>query len=101
MSTNHDQAMGSSVLSVRVPEELKEQLDYLSTATKRSKAYLAAAALTEYVHRNAWKAKELHDALVEADRGEFISHGAMTAWADSLTTASELPPPEPDVFLNR
>jgi len=101
MSTNHEHVMASTVLSVRVPEELKEQLDYLSNATKRSKAYLAAEALTEYVHRNAWKAKELHEALAEADKGEFISHEAMTAWADSLGTSNELPPPEPDVFLKR
>ena len=91
--------MASIVLSVRVPEDLKDQLDYLSRATKRSKAYLAAEALREYVHRNARRAKELHEALAEADKGEFISHEAMTAWADSFGSPDELPPPDPDVFL--
>lgn len=85
---------------MRVPEELKEQLDYLSHATKRTKAYLAAEALTEYVRRNAWKAKELHEALAEADKGEFISHEAMTAWA-AVGFSEQLPPPEPDIFLKR
>jgi RHH-type transcriptional regulator, rel operon repressor / antitoxin RelB len=91
-------AVPSTVLSVRVPEALKEQLDYLSRATKRSRAYLAAEALDDYVKRNAWRAKELHDALEEAGRGAFISHEAMLAWADSLGSQNELPPPEPDIF---
>lgn len=54
--------MASTVLSVRIPEQLKEQLDYLSRSTKRSKAYLAAEALGDYVKKNAWRAKELHEA---------------------------------------
>jgi predicted transcriptional regulator len=89
--------MASTVLSVRVPEELKEQLDYLSRSTKRSKAYLAAEALTDYVKKNAWRAKELHEAIREADKGVFISHEAMLAWADALGTDREVPPPKPDI----
>jgi predicted transcriptional regulator len=89
--------MASTVLSVRVPEELKEQLDYLSRSTKRSKAYLAAEALGDYVKKNAWRAKELHEALNEADKGVFISHEAMLAWADSLGTEKEVSPPKPDI----
>ena len=87
----------STVLSIRVPETLKEQLDYLSHATKRSKAYLAAEALEDYVRKNAWRARELHEALVEADKGVFISHELMQAWADSLGSRNELSPPKPDI----
>jgi len=90
--------MSSTVLSVRVPEALKEQLDYLARATKRSKAYLAAEALDDYVKKNAWRARELHAALLEADKGIFISHEAMLAWADSLGSGAELPAPKPDIF---
>jgi predicted transcriptional regulator len=97
MSTK-DEFMASTVLSVRVPEELKEQLEFLSRATKRSKAYLAAEALSEYVRRNAWKAKELQEAVAEADKGVFISHEAMAAWVDSRGSDHELPPPAPDVI---
>ena len=89
--------MASTVLSVRVPEELKEQLDYLSRSTKRSRAYLAAEALGDYVKKNAWRAKELHDAIQEADKGVFVSHEAMMAWADSLGTDKESGPPKPDI----
>ncbi|MBI1866775.1 MAG: ribbon-helix-helix protein, CopG family [Methylocystis sp.] len=93
--------MSSTVLSVRVPEELKEQLDYLSRATKRSKAYLAAEALADYVKKNSFKAKELHEALREADKGVFISHTAMLEWVDSLGAGAAIDPPRPDVFPAR
>ena len=89
--------MVSSVLSVRVPEELKEQLDYLSRSTKRSRAYLAAEALGDYVKKNAWRAKELHAAITEADKGVFVSHEAMVAWADALGAGASSSPPKPDI----
>ncbi|MBI5003482.1 ribbon-helix-helix protein, CopG family [Candidatus Kaiserbacteria bacterium] len=99
MSTN--QPISSSVLSVRVPEELKGQLESLSRATKRSKAYLAAEALADYVRKNAWKAQELQTAIKEADKGVFISHEAMTVWVDSLANGKKIRAPKPDVFPKR
>ena len=93
--------MAGSVLSIRIPEEVKEDLDRLAAATRRSKSFLAQEAITDYVRRNAWKAKALQDALADADKGEFISHEAMTAWADSLGSDKELPPPEADIVPTR
>lgn len=93
--------MAGSVLSIRVPEDVKEDLELLAAATRRSKSFLAQEAITDYVRRNAWKAKALQDALAEAGKGEFISHEAMSAWAGSLGSDNELPPPEPDIVLKR
>ena len=89
--------MASTVLSVRLPKELKEQLDCLSRASKRSKAYLAMEALGDYVKKNAWRAQELHEAINEANKGIFVSHEAMVAWADQLGTDGEIVPPKPDI----
>ena len=47
---------------------------------------------------NAWKAKELQQAKVEAEQGVFISHDRMRAWAQSLGSESELPAPVPDIL---
>ena len=96
-----DFAVKNAVLSIRVPEGLKQDLEFLSRATKRSKAYLAAEALEEYVRRNAWKAKELQEAKAEADAGVFISHERIRAWAKSLGTDKELPSPQPDIFPDK
>lgn len=86
-------------MSVRVPDALKDQLESLSHATRRSKAYLASEALTDYVNKNAWKAQELHRAIKEADKGVFISHEAMLRWIDSLRSGKKVTLPKPDVFL--
>ncbi len=93
--------MSKTVLSVRVPEELKDQLDFLAKATRRSKAFLAEEAIAEYIKRNAWKAKELQKAVTEADKGAFISQGAMETWVDSLGSDEELSPPKADISLNK
>lgn len=93
--------MSKTVLSVRVPEELKDQLDFLAKATRRSKAFLAEEAIADYIKRNAWKAKELQEALSEADKGVFISQDAMETWVDSLGSEKELSPPKPDIFLKK
>lgn len=97
MSTSNAKETSSTVLSVRVPELLKEQLDYLSRSTKRSKGYLATEALGDYVKKNAWRAKELQAAITEADKGVFISHDAMMAWADARHAGKRPLLPKPDV----
>jgi RHH-type rel operon transcriptional repressor/antitoxin RelB len=97
MSANSDKVAQSAILSVRVPEELKTQLDYLSRSTKRSRAYLATEALGDFVKKNAWRAKELHEAIREADKGVFVSHEAMVEWADRLGTRGEKGAPKADV----
>ena len=101
MSTNNTKETTSAVLSVRVPESLKEQLDYLSRSTNRSKGYLATEALGDYVKKNAWRAKELQAAITEADKGVFISHDAMLAWADARRARKSPALPKPDIRLRK
>jgi predicted transcriptional regulator len=97
MSTRKRNVTASTVLSVRVPKKLKDQLEYLSRSSKRSKGYLTTEALGDYVKKNAWRAKELHEAIKEADKGLLLSHEAMVAWADRLGTDCETAPPKPDI----
>ena len=64
---------GSSVLTLRLDPKLKNQLDQLSKATSRSRSFVAAEAIREYVALNNWQIEETRQALSEADRGEFAS----------------------------
>jgi RHH-type transcriptional regulator, rel operon repressor / antitoxin RelB len=64
---------GSSVLTLRLDSKLKNQLDRLSKATSRSRSFVAAEAIREYVALNNWQIEETRKGLVEADRGEFAS----------------------------
>lgn len=64
---------GSSVLTLRLDPKLKKQLDRLSQATSRSRSFVAAEAIREYVALNNWQIEETAKALEEADRGDFAS----------------------------
>lgn len=46
------------------------------------------------------KADLIREAIVEADKGVFVSQESVTEWFLSLETEKELPFPQPDVFLN-
>jgi RHH-type rel operon transcriptional repressor/antitoxin RelB len=63
----------SAVLTLRLDAKLKNRLDRLSKATQRSRSFVAAEALREYVALNEWQISEIRKALAEADRGEFAS----------------------------
>jgi len=65
--------MESSVLTLRLDPKLKEQLDRLSRATNRSRSFVAAEAIREYVALNEWQIQETKKAVMEADRGDFAS----------------------------
>jgi RHH-type rel operon transcriptional repressor/antitoxin RelB len=63
----------SSVLTLRLDSKLKDQLDRLSKATSRSRSFVAAEAIREYVALNRWQIGEIKKAVGEADRGEFAT----------------------------
>lgn len=68
---------GSSVLTLRLDPKLKQQLDRLSRATSRSRSFVAAEAIREYVELNNWQIEETKKALAEADQGDFASDAEM------------------------
>jgi predicted transcriptional regulator len=63
----------SSVLTLRLDLKLKKQLDRLSGAMSRSRSFVAAEAIREYVALNEWQIEEVKKAVSEADRGDFAS----------------------------
>jgi RHH-type rel operon transcriptional repressor/antitoxin RelB len=65
--------METTTLTLRVPSEMKEQLDKLADATHRSKSYLAGEAIRQYLDLEAWQIGEIQQALKEADSNEFAS----------------------------
>ena len=61
------------VLTLRLDRALRSKLDKLAAATRRSRSFLAAEAIRDYLELNSWQIEEIHKALAEADRGEFAS----------------------------
>jgi len=64
-------------MTIRLDTELKSRLDKLADATHRSKSYLAAQAVREYIELNEWQLQEIQDAITEADAGDFASEEAV------------------------
>jgi RHH-type rel operon transcriptional repressor/antitoxin RelB len=66
-------ASEANVLTLRLEPGLKKQLDKLAKATQRSRSFLAAEAIREYISLNEWQIEEIRKAIGEADRGEFAT----------------------------
>lgn len=63
----------STVMTLRLEPELREQLDQLAKAQRRSRSFIAAEAIREYVTANEWQVEEIRKGLEEANRGNFAS----------------------------
>jgi RHH-type transcriptional regulator, rel operon repressor / antitoxin RelB len=63
----------STTMTIRLEDDTKDRLDKLAEATQRSRSFLAAEAIREYVELNEWQVGEIRTAIAEADRGEFAS----------------------------
>ena len=86
----------TEVVTVRLERRLKRRLDALARAAKRSKSFLAAEAIGAYVDSQEWQLAAIQDGVAAADRGDLITHEAITNWVDSWDSDEERPPPEPE-----
>jgi len=68
----------SSTMTVRLDRDIKMRLEQLARATQRSKSFLAAEAIRDYVELNEWQIAEIESAIQEAERGDFASDSEVT-----------------------
>src|SRR5207249_6887654 len=61
------------VMTLRLEPELRKRLDGLAKAQRRSRSFIAAEAIRQYVAVNEWQIEEISKGMAEADRGEFAS----------------------------
>ena len=71
----------STTLTFRLEDEIKDRLDQLSDATQRSKSFLAAEAIRQFVEDNEWQIAEIQAAVKEADSNDFASDKDVAAIA--------------------
>jgi RHH-type transcriptional regulator, rel operon repressor / antitoxin RelB len=84
----------TTTMTVRLSHQLKDKLERLAESTKRSKSYLAAEAIAEYVDANAWQIEAIREAVEKADAGgPFVSDEDATRYLDALARGEspELP----------
>ncbi|OGI49803.1 MAG: hypothetical protein A3B81_05960 [Candidatus Muproteobacteria bacterium RIFCSPHIGHO2_02_FULL_65_16] len=66
---------GTTLISVRVPDEVARRLGALAEATDRSKSYMAAQAIEEFIALHEWQVKAIRKGLAEAEAGKLAGHG--------------------------
>jgi predicted transcriptional regulator len=66
-------------MTIRLEPELKSRLDKLSASTHRSRSFLAAEAVREFVEINEWQIQEIEDAIKEANASDFSTDQELQA----------------------
>lgn len=85
-----------TTLSIRVPDEIGEQLEQLAESTGRTRSFLALDALRRYLAQEEWQTQAIRAAVEKADNGtaKYVSHDAVDNWLASWGSEEEGDAPE-------
>lgn len=61
------------LVSVRVSQDIASRLEKLAQNMDRSKSYLAAEAIEDYLDIHEWQVQAIKEGIKAADRGELTS----------------------------
>ena len=86
--------MSSTTVSVRIDPVIKKRLEKLAKSTGRSRSFLAAEAINEYLDLNEWQVAGIQKAVASLDRGEGVSHEQVKEWVSSWSSKKERPTPK-------
>lgn len=76
--------MTTTTLTVRVPSELKRQLERLAAETRRTRSGLAGEAIAAYVERELALIEGIHAGLEDVRAGRVVPHDEVMAEARAL-----------------
>ena len=82
--------------SVRMPDDLMDQLEATASRLRRSKGWIIKDAVREYLEREGRRQQRLletQEALADLDAGRVIDGDAVLEWIDSWDTSEEREPP--------
>jgi RHH-type transcriptional regulator, rel operon repressor / antitoxin RelB len=86
--------MPSTTFTVRVEPEVKKRLEKLARSTGRTRSFLAAEALNEYLDVNEWQVAGVKRAIASLDGGQGVSHQEVKDWVNSWGRKRERPAPK-------
>ncbi|MBU0480430.1 MAG: CopG family ribbon-helix-helix protein [Proteobacteria bacterium] len=64
----------TTLISTRVSSEVAERLSALSESTHRSKSFLAAQAIEEFLNVQEWHVEAIKEGIAAAKNGDIKSH---------------------------
>ena len=73
----------SATFTVRVEPKVKKRREKLARSTGRTRSFLAAEALNEYLDLNEWRVAGVKLAIASLDRSEGVSHKEVKDWISS------------------
>jgi predicted transcriptional regulator len=68
-----------TAFTLRLPDDVTEKLDALASKLDRSRSYVAAQAISDFIVRESWQLAEIEAGLEEAQRGDFASDAEVAA----------------------
>jgi RHH-type transcriptional regulator, rel operon repressor / antitoxin RelB len=86
--------MSSTTVSVRIDAAIKKRLEKLAKSTGRSRSFLAAEAINEYLDLNEWQVAGIQTAVASLDRGKGVPHKRVKEWVHSWDSKKERPAPK-------
>ena len=86
--------MRSATFTVRVDAAAKKRLERLAKNTGRSRSFLAAEAINEYLDVNEWQVAGIKRAMASLDRSEGVPHDRVKDWVSSWGSSKERPIPK-------
>jgi predicted transcriptional regulator len=81
--------MRSTTFTVRVDTAVKKRLDRLAKSTGRSRSFLAAEAISEYLAVNEWQVAGIKRAIASLDRAKGVPHEKVKDWVASWGSSRE------------
>lgn len=63
-----------ALVSLRIEEDLADRLSRLAIATGRTKSFVAAKAIQDYLALQEWQVQAIREGIEAADRGELVDH---------------------------
>src|SRR5262249_11426579 len=81
----------STTLTVRLAPDVKRRLESVALRVRRSKSFLAAEAIEEFLAVQEWQIAAIKEGIAAADRGELIPHKDVRPWVPSFGSNRNLP----------
>jgi RHH-type rel operon transcriptional repressor/antitoxin RelB len=87
--------MSSTTFTVRVEGDARKRLEKLARNTGRSRSFLAAEAINEYLDVNEWQVAGIRQAIGSLDEGRAVAHEDVKSWVSSWGSRRERRQPKP------
>lgn len=91
----------NTLVSVRLPDDLRQEVDEFARLTRRSRSFVVKEALSAFIEEARAYRQAIDEASAEADRGIFVSGEAVDEWLASWGSTEGREVPQPDIFPDR